>query len=253
MKKILAACALASLMGCSTAFYDEAPEGYFQGSLLVLWIENTDGDGTGDGKFVYIPDEGYGNSLTFYRGTRPDGSEPRFPEIKPEWMYTDGGSIPTVAQGVKGLNPWGYAPAYMVHDWLFVAQKCMTDGKATDAEKTLEGMTFVESFEIMAEMIKTLEASNRISPGDVQPRAISWAVSQRVSEGLWNAEGACDANRITEVEKKLIAGRLGYDPETGKRVPRVKAVTLPPSGDGLDEAVIELGPEPVQVISRITF
>ena len=249
MKNFICALAGLALMGCSTEFYDEAPEGYFQGSLLVLWIENTDGDGTGDGKFVYIPDEGFGNSLTFYRGTRPDGSEPRFAEIKPEWMYTDGGSIPTVAQAVKGLNPWGYAPAYMVHDWLFVAQKCMTDGQATEAEKTLEGMTFRESFEIMAEMIKTLEATNRISPGDVQPRAISWAVSQRVSEELWNAEGACEDNRITPEEKKLIAQRLGYDPETGERVARVRTPTIDP-GDG--EAII-IGAEPVQVISRITF
>ena len=42
--------------------------------------------------------------------------------IEPANIFTDGGSIPKVAWAA-GFSPWDYAPAYIVHDWLYEAHR----------------------------------------------------------------------------------------------------------------------------------
>jgi len=117
--------------------------------------------------------------------------------LAPEMMYTDGGSTPRAAQLLNGLNPWGYAPAYMVHDWLFVARHCLTDGTPTPSERTVADMEFRESAEIIAEAIKTLVAAGRVREADVAPRVISGAVAGPISYRRWTVEGACAGDRVT--------------------------------------------------------
>jgi hypothetical protein len=65
--------------------------------------------------------------------------------IEPKRMITDGGSIPRVAWVLKGLSPWGFVPAYIVHDWLCDRHYC---GDTT--------FTFQAASDTMLEVIKTL-------------------------------------------------------------------------------------------------
>jgi len=39
-------------------------------------------------------------------------------------MYTDGGSIPRAFWVFRNYSPWGYGPAFIIHDWLFHMQNC---------------------------------------------------------------------------------------------------------------------------------
>jgi hypothetical protein len=173
-----------ALLGCGFVDYPKAPVGRFDGALLVMWVG--EGDGTlGDGRFVFVPAE---TPLTFTR-TLPDG---RAQVIQPEMMYTDGGSIPALAQAFHGFSPWGYAPAYMVHDWLFAAHKCLNDGLATPAEQAVAGVSFQDSAQIAAEAIKTLIAAGKVAPNDVAPEVISNTVARPVTRQYWNAKGACE-------------------------------------------------------------
>ena len=135
---------LATLASCGHVDYENAPAGKFSGSLFVMWID--DGGALGDGTFVYVPHPDQPQKFT----RTAQGS---VRTIKPQMMYTDGGSIPRIAQVFQGFNPWGYAPAYIVHDWLFVARQCNTDGLANTAEEKVANVTFQESAEIIAEAI----------------------------------------------------------------------------------------------------
>jgi hypothetical protein len=191
---------LLALMGCGFVDYPKAPVGRFDGTLFVMWVGETEG-GLGDGRFVFVPSD---DPLTFTR-VRPDGSEQ---VIRPEMMYTDGGSIPALAQVFNGFSPWGYAPAYMIHDWLFVARKCLNDGQATEAEQAVAAMKFQDSAEIAAEAIKTLIASAKVSPNDVAPGVISSVVAGPVARGLWEEKGACAENRISEEHLAMIHNAL---------------------------------------------
>ena len=126
------------LLGCGSINYSQVVEtSKFDGRLFVMWV----GEGSaysGDGRFVFIPNPN--DPLTF---TRLDNMGTVIGQpIRPEIMYTDGGSIPRLATVFKGLSPWGYAPAYMVHDWLFIAHHCNVDGTPTEEEKRMSGLNF---------------------------------------------------------------------------------------------------------------
>ncbi len=179
--------AMLALTGCGYVDYEAAPVGKFEGALFVMWVDESK-RGLGDGSFVFVPTA---DPLRFTRGGRGTVQV-----IEPTMMYTDGGSIPQMAQAMNGFSPWGYAPAYMVHDWLFVARKCVNDGAATEGEAAVADMPFIESAEIAAEAIKSLIAAGRVQPNDVAPQAISSAVAGPVSRQLWNKKGACAAGRI---------------------------------------------------------
>ena len=194
---------------CGTVDYDGAPVGRFDGNIFVMWVG--EGDGSGDGRFLYVPDPN--DPLTFTRGAGgPHGV------IRPEMMYTDGGSTPRVVQIFEGFSPWGYAPAYMIHDWLFVARACNLDGAPTPGEARLAAMEFQESAEIMAEAIKTLLAERRVSPNDFAPGAISSAVAGPISRGIWDERGRCASPRVDPADReRALAALARAAPEAGMR------------------------------------
>jgi hypothetical protein len=105
------------LTGCITADYLRTPAGHFKGSVFVMWVG--EGNEYGDGNFVFVPDPR--DRLRFTR----HNPQSHGAVIEPGIMYTDAGSIPKIAQVFKGFSPWGYAPAYMIHDWLFVGRHCL--------------------------------------------------------------------------------------------------------------------------------
>ena len=185
MRVALACLALSLATGCASVDYDGAQVGRFEGSVWVMWVG--EGNRLGAGRFVYAPAPG--DPLRFVRANGE--------VLEPEVMYTDGGSIPRTAQLFRGFSPWGYAPAYMVHDWVFVARRCRTDGMATPAEAALAEMTFADTALIAAEAIKTLIAEERVAPNDVAPRVISGTVGGPISLERWTVEGGCAQDRLT--------------------------------------------------------
>ena len=228
------------LLGSCTAInYDAAEEGEFRGSLLVMWIG--EGGERGDGAFVFVPNPR--DPLTFIRAEKGP-----YQVIQPEMMYTDGGAIPKAAQWFNGFSPWGYAPAYMVHDWLFIAARCNLDGIATDEEAKFIGMEFQDSAVIMAEAIKTLIASGRVGPNDVAPSVISSTVAGPVSRELWTRKGACETGRVREEDRLAAEAGLprGLLPTQSRR-------SAPPAlDDGLEQPVI-VAPPAGQVVGVFSF
>ena len=194
LRSFLALILLAALPACGNLNYDSLPkDGKFTGSLFVMWVRDNE-SGSGDGKFVFVPNPA--RPLTFIRDTRTNPGA-TLPVIVPGMMYTDGGSIPRPVQFFRGFSPWGYAPAYMVHDWLFVARHCLTDGTAMGDEFKVADTTFRESAEVIGEAIKALIAAERVQRNDVAPAVISGAVAGPIAEARWRARGACAGDRVT--------------------------------------------------------
>lgn len=223
MKKLLALLVLAA---CGPASIKNAPSGEFQGTLFVMWVGETQ-SGLGDGTFVFVPSK---DPLIFKR-SRPDAT---VKVIQPGIMYTDGGSIPQFAQVFKGFSPWGYAPAYMVHDWLFVARRCKDDPSASEAEKQAGNMPFPETGDIAAEAIQTLLTSNAVRKDDIAPVVISGIVSGPITRKLWEEPGACGPSRIKPEHQEMVCRSVPDLPICTKR------------------AVLRSGPA-AQVIQTISF
>lgn len=189
-----------TLTACGPNIYQTAKPGEFQGRIFLMWID--DGGPLGDGTFVFVPVPG--QELAFTR----KNPKATVDKITPEMMYTDGGSIPPVAQAFKGFSPWGYAPAYMVHDWLFIAKNCNTDGSVQGNEHLVAKMTFEESADIMAEAIKTLVKQKMVKPNDVSEMIIPSVVGGSISRGLWDQKGACKARRVSDDDRKAAEAAL---------------------------------------------
>lgn len=202
------------ITACGIVDYEKVPTGKFTGSLLVMWVG--EGGNSGDGRFVFVPSRT--TPLTFTR-KNPNGT---VSEIQPEMMYTDGGSIPRQAQLFSGFSPWGYAPAYMVHDWIFVARHCLTDGTPKGREPEIAQMKFHESAEIIAEAIKTLIASGRVKEREVAPRVISGTVAGPISYQRWVVKGACSGDRVTQDHLDEVNAAL--DQKAGIKARRLRGV-----------------------------
>ena len=206
------------LPACGMVDFDKAPVGRFDGSLLVMWVG--EGGSSGDGRFVYVPSRT--RPLTFHRD-RP-GAE--VTTIQPDMMYTDGGSIPKAGQLFNGFSPWGYAPAYMVHDWLFVARHCLTDGDASQEEQKIAGMAFQESAEIIAEAIKTLVATGKVQNNDIAPRVIAGAVAGPIAYDRWTVQGACKDDRVSPDHRREVDAALAQRAGARLRTRGASAATI---------------------------
>lgn len=211
------------LAACGQVDYGATPAGRFEGSLFVMWVG--EGGASGDGRFVYVP-----NPRDPLRLIRATGT-PRV--IQPEMIYTDGGSIPRAGQLFRGFSPWGYAPAYMIHDWLFVARHCLTDGTPTPQERRIAGMEFEESAEIIAEAIKGLIASGKVRENDVAPRVIAGAVAGPISYRRWTVTGECDKDRVSKADRAAaeagIPGSVKSLRGMARRLPDGRALPVAPA------------------------
>jgi hypothetical protein len=159
-----------------------------------MWIG--EGGSSGDGTFLYIPDPK--DPLTFYR---PSGARGGPERVRPDMMYTDGGSIPKIAQLFRGLSPWGYAPAYMIHDWMFVARHCIVDGVNDERFNALRDVDFEMSAQILGEAIHTLVETNRVQRNDIAESAITSAVASFVARRMWDAQGACAGSQVSALHR----------------------------------------------------
>lgn len=119
-----------ALGGCTNLFYNQVKPGYLSGTLVVEWYE-TD-------KFLIVPDPQ--SPLTF---TRFNGEQ-----IRPNIMLVDGRALPRKLWVAKHYTPWGYTPAFVIHDWLQHIHRC---GMIAERYYGQE-----ETTRIMTEVIKTL-------------------------------------------------------------------------------------------------
>jgi len=171
---VLLAVVLAST-GCASMHYSQTKVGTLKGKLIVQWIDHD--------KFIFIPDER--TPLSFTRHDRT--------VITPGRMYTDGGSIPRPLWALRSYSPWGYAPAYIVHDWLFFMNYCKLAGH--------EKYNVHEAAQVLSEVMKTMmeqEGANKLVLYSVYE-----AVDSPLAENLWNT-GKCVTPEPSEAARPKI-------------------------------------------------
>ena len=150
--------------GCASQTYRETQASKFTGALDVRWVKND--------YFLFLPNKDHPFMLI-----RANGQS-----IRPGPMYTDGGSIPRFLWGIEGYSPWGYAPAYIVHDWLFEAHHC---GYEPDNPHT-----FNDSVAVIAEGLKAvMEANTEVRNYFVFDSVVA-AVRSPIAKRLWQ-DGSC--------------------------------------------------------------
>jgi hypothetical protein len=141
-------------------------------------------------KFVYV------------RGKNPDFSFKRTngEVIKPGSIETDGGSIPRILWSQKDFSPWTYAPAYLVHDWMYEAHRRKVPA-GTDANGNAIFYTKEQADWIMAEIIKAqMENPEQYNTKRSRShlRKIYWAVS-KFGNIAWNG----NAHPVEEEEETV--------------------------------------------------
>lgn len=159
--------------GCATRHYDRTSEGKsLNGTIVVEW--------QAPDEWLYTPKEG--DPLTF---VREDGTV-----IRPGKMFTDGGSIPRPLWALKNFSPWGYGPAFVVHDWLFHMQDCQLEGWS---DWTLE-----EAALVMSEVMKTMMEDPTFNYGDKATVYLMYkAVKSDFARAAWTDRNCKEPPSIT--------------------------------------------------------
>jgi hypothetical protein len=153
------------LSGCAEIFYNKTPTGSFAGHLDVEWVAPN--------LFIYRPHPTA--PLTY---TAADGKI-----IRPQLMYTDGGSIPRLFWSTPNLGPWDFAPGFIIHDWLFLQHRC----KSGD----WQDFNFERSADLLAEALKTqMVKSQKRAP------VVLWAIHEAVRTSVANASWDSNECRI---------------------------------------------------------
>ncbi|SLN21733.1 hypothetical protein ROA7450_00789 [Roseovarius albus] len=200
----------ANLSACGFVNYSDSKPGTLSGSIFVMWLEPGFDSNSGDGKFLFVPAP---NDPLVFVPAEPYGAVTR---ITPQMMYTDGGSIPRIAQAFRGFNPWGYAPAYMLHDWIFVVKNCagLTDyppGWDPQEIRAISAMEFRQSATLMGDVIRTMEDSAQVGSSEIAPAAITSAVSGSISRAKWKEDPAsCQARLIPDDLRDDVNAALGF-------------------------------------------
>lgn len=170
---------LLNLPGCGYWQYVNTDYGEFKGKLQVRWIEPD--------KFLFLPDS---DDPFRYIGKNRT--------IQPKAMYTDGGSIPQLFWSVPGYSPWGYAQAYIIHDWIFVAHHC-NDGDDGD-------FTFDDSATILSEGIKTMMERKKVPKSYFTHYTISQSVKSKIARNLWDSATYIDEGKCNVEFEKIFSG-----------------------------------------------
>jgi len=156
-----------AITGCGAkTHYSKVQKGVLSGDIVLKWAKPD--------LFEFVPDKD--NPLTF---TRNGESIP----IQPGVMFTDGGSIPRPMRAFKNYSPWGYAPAFIIHDWLFVMQHCKIDG--------WDQYTLDSSAMIMSEVMKTMMESPEFDFGDEQTLYLMYLAVKTPIAKKWWEDGKC--------------------------------------------------------------
>jgi hypothetical protein len=229
-----------TLSGCAMVDFWHTPPGQFSGSVFVMWVG--EGNAAGDGNFLFVPDPR--DPLIFHR---PNPSS-HGAKIQPGLMYTDGGSIPKIAQVFKGLSPWGYAPAYMIHDWLFVGRHCLVDGETGTRFDEIRDVNFKDSATILAEAIQALFVSKQVSRKDIAGETITSAVDSFVAKNMWDQKGACAATAVSAKDRAAAEAAIpGSTKALRERNFNIEAFRLPPGTPHAAPVV------PAKIVAHVTI
>jgi len=163
---VTALAALVLLGGCSDWTYQRTATGKLKGTLMVKWLSQD--------QFVFLPDAQ--DPLTFTRA----GNE----VITPKEMFTDGGTIPPALRAIKAYSPWGYAPAFIIHDWLFAMKHCKVPG--------FEKYDLDKAATILAEVMKTVMENPKYGgPNKLVHYSMYEGVRSSAAKEHWD-NGTCD-------------------------------------------------------------
>jgi hypothetical protein len=170
IRSLVALVAISLLPGCNDLytgwFYDRTEAGSLKGKLIVEWIDQD--------RFIFVPDAQ--DPLTFVRKNNE--------VVRPQMMYTDGGSIPQALRALKSYSPWGYAPAFIIHDWLFVMRQCKIAG--------FEKYNVETAATILAEVMKTVMENPKYGgPNKLVHYSMYEGVRSPAAKDYWD-NGACD-------------------------------------------------------------
>ena len=149
----------------AAGFYDTVNPGKLSGKLIVQWIEPD--------VFLFLPDK-----ETPLKFTRSNGDT-----VTPGRMLTDGGSIPRPLWILRNYSPWGYAPAFIVHDWLFEMKHCKKEG--------FMKYNYQDAAMIMAEVMKTMMESKKVAVDTLTVWSMHTAVSSNIAAKHWE-DGKCN-------------------------------------------------------------
>jgi hypothetical protein len=141
-------------------FYGDFPLGKFEGEPHLVW--------TAPDIFRHDPQK-----ASAFRFVRKTGEV-----VAPGTMYTDGGSIPRPLWFVKDLSPWAYAPAFLIHDWLFDCHHCGKTDKS-----------FEEVRDIMMEGVRTLMESGVCERNRLTFELIYTGIDSFVARQVWDKPG----------------------------------------------------------------
>jgi hypothetical protein len=166
VRGILASLMLIGLFSApsSAATYESFKTGTLKGKLIVQWWAPD--------QFLFLPDK---NSPLIF--TRSNGDT-----IVPGRMFTDGGSVPRPLWVFRNYSPWGYAPAFIVHDWLFHAHHC----KLTGHDK----YNHEAAATVMAEVVKTMMETKVVDRAELTVVSMHAAVNSSIADGYWR-DGKC--------------------------------------------------------------
>lgn len=182
MRAWLCIMCLSLLSGCASVHYAQTQPGVLKGRLLVEWI--------GKDQFIFRPDTN--DPLTFTRHNHQT--------ITPGVMYTDGGSIPRPLWALQSFSPWGYAPAFIVHDWLFVMKHCGLPGS--------EQLSLDEAARIMSEVMRTM--MEKYGSDAFTLYAMYEAVRSPIAKGWWE-HGTCEMPAKSLLKRKpLLQYEISY-------------------------------------------
>lgn len=149
------------LTGCAARHYESVSVGNLQGKLVVEWRKPN--------SFVFVPS--LDDPLRFTRGSNSE-------VIQPDRMWTDGGSIPRPFWVFKNYSPWGYGPAFIIHDWLFHMQDCQLPGH--------EKHNLKSAAMVMSEVMKTLLEDPDFDYGDKSSIYLMYkAVQTKAARSAW--------------------------------------------------------------------
>lgn len=168
----VASAALAmNLCSCAaTRFYAKVDgSGVIVGRPTIDWVKPD--------RFVYDREK---NQAFFF--VRPNGEV-----IRPGSIETDGGSIPRLLWFQRDYSPWTYAPAYLIHDWMYEAHRRGEPAGVGRDNKPLF-YTKEQADWVIAEVIKAQMEHPDVYDtrrSATQLRRIYWAVSQ-FGETAWN-------------------------------------------------------------------
>lgn len=183
----VAAALIATLLasGCGSVLWSRTEPGELSGRLILDWYEPD--------WFVYTPDPGM-----LLRFVCANGDV-----VQPSEMLTDGGSIPRPFRAWKTYSPWGYAHAFVVHDWLFEVHRCPTLGAPPVTDYTLE-----DAADAMTEVMTTMMLTAKTVEQDLGALwSMHAAMQTRCARAAWDRPG-CPALSAVDIEARRSSGKL---------------------------------------------